>query len=163
MSVRPKRRTYYVDKEVQGELLVKAARYWILSVIVVAALTIIGWIFITPGIATLVKFRDELPSLIGAILVAPIASLLVLPVVLYDLLKLSNRFAGPMFRLRRLMGQVADGEKIEPVRFRQGDYWHDFAEEFNRLLEKIETAEEDCDLGSSATTNEKEDLLVANS
>ena len=65
MSDRRERHAYFVDKKVQGALLVRAARYWVLSLVVVGALTILGWMFVSPGMPVLVEIRDQLPSLLG--------------------------------------------------------------------------------------------------
>ena len=97
MSDRAKRRSYFVDKKVQGGLLIKVARYWLLSVVVVGALTVLGWMFVSPGMSVLVELRDQLPMLLGGLAVALLVSMILLPVILYDLVKISHRFAGPCF------------------------------------------------------------------
>ena len=43
-----------------------------------------------------------------------------------------------MLRLRRAMRELARGEDVQPVRFRDGDFWHDFAEEFNAIAARIQ-------------------------
>ena len=58
---------------------------------------------------------------------AIVGCVFIIPIVVRDLVKLTHRFAGPMLRMRRLMKQVANGEHVEPVRFRDGDFWQDFA------------------------------------
>lgn len=58
---------------------------------------------------------------------------IVLPLALYDMLRISNRIAGPVFRLQRELCRLADGEQVEPLRFRPDDCWHDVADEFNRV------------------------------
>jgi hypothetical protein len=65
------------------------------------------------------------------------ASMLLLPVALIDMARMSNRFAGPILRLRRAMKDLADGREVQPIRFRDHDYWGDFAEDFNRVLARI--------------------------
>jgi hypothetical protein len=65
---------------------------------------------------------------------AVVASLLLVPIILLDSLRMSNRFAGPMVRLRRAMGRLAEGESVQPINFRDNDFWADFAEDFNRML-----------------------------
>ena len=52
---------------------------------------------------------------------------------------MTNRFAGPMFRLKRLMQQAAAGEHVEPITFRDDDYWHEFANDFNQLIVRMES------------------------
>lgn len=141
MSDRSQRSSYFVDKTVQGALLIRAARYWVLSLLVVGALTVLGWMFVSPGMPVLVELRHQLPSFLGGLLVALLVSLLVLPVILYDLAKMSNRFAGPMLRLRRGMKQAAAGEHVEPIHFRDRDYWQEFADAFNELNQRLQSQE----------------------
>jgi len=142
MSDRRERHAYFVDKKVQGALLVRAARYWVLSLVVVGALTILGWMFVSPGMPVLVEIRDQLPSLLGGFVVALAVSLVVLPVILYDLARMSNRFAGPMLRLRRGMEQAVAGERVEAIHFRDHDYWQEFADAFNELNERLQSQEQ---------------------
>ena len=56
---------------------------------------------------------------------------MLLPMVLGRHRALSNRFTGPMLRLRRSMRALARGEHVEPIEFRGGDFWQEFAAEFN--------------------------------
>ena len=74
-------------------------------------------------------FARYAPALIG--------SLVLLPFVLYDALKITHRIAGPIYRLRKAMGKILAGETVGAVRFRDGDYFHEIAEEFNRVKDLI--------------------------
>jgi len=141
MSRNRKRRVYFVDKKVQGALLIRAARYWLLSVTVVGTLTVLGWMFVSPGMGVLIQLREQLPFLLGGLFVALAVSMIVLPVILYDLARLTNRFAGPMLRLRRAMQQAAAGEQVEAVHFRDHDYWQELADAFNELNERLQSQE----------------------
>ena len=141
MAAKVHRKTFLVDRDVQGSLLKKAAGYWLLSLAVVGALNLIGWIFFAPGVDVLVQMREQLPSLFGTLLVALASSLIVLPVLLYDLAKHTNRFAGPIFRLQRSMKEIAAGNPVRPLAFRDGDYWQDLAENFNQIVTRLEAAE----------------------
>lgn len=138
MSQKHLRRKFLVDRHVQGSLVSRAARYWLLSLFVVGALTVLGWIFVSPGVEVLVNMRDQFPSLLGALLVSLAASMIVLPVLLYDLVKHTNRFAGPIYRLNRVMRDAAAGLPVEPLQFRTGDYWEEMAQSFNRILERLQ-------------------------
>jgi nitrate/nitrite-specific signal transduction histidine kinase len=142
MATRTQRKIYLVDHDVQGGLLGKAACYWLLSLAVVGSLNILGWIFVAPGIDVLVQMRQHLPSLFGTLFVALVSSLIVLPVLLYDLTKYTNRFAGPIYRLQRGMNDVADGKFVPPMVFRDGDSWQDLADSFNRIVARLEVLEQ---------------------
>ncbi|QDT02634.1 hypothetical protein K227x_10120 [Rubripirellula lacrimiformis] len=63
--------------------------------------------------------------------------ILLTPLVAYDMLRLTNRFAGPIFRLRREMQRLVDDESESPLSFREGDYWTDFADVFNDLRQEV--------------------------
>jgi hypothetical protein len=124
MATRTQRKIYLVDHDVQGGLLGKAACYWLLSLAVVGSLNILGWIFV------------------ATLFVALVSSLIVLPVLLYDLTKYTNRFAGPIYRLQRGMNDVADGKFVPPMVFRDGDSWQDLADSFNRIVARLEVLEQ---------------------
>lgn len=141
MSRQTQRKTYLIDKSVQTTLLYKAAWYWILSLAVVAALNVMGWIFVSPGVHKLVEIREQLPSIFATFFMALISSLIVLPFLLADLAKHTNRFAGPVFRLQRAMKDLANGKSVAPLEFRDGDYWTELAESFNQVATRLEDSE----------------------
>jgi len=64
---------------------------------------------------------------------------LMLPMFLLDTIKLSNRFAGPMFRLRSAMEKLSNHEPMKPLNFRTGDFWAEAADDFNRVAEQHES------------------------
>ncbi len=65
--------------------------------------------------------------------------LLLLPVFLRDTLVMSNRFAGPMYRLRTGLAAMASGAAISPIKFRTDDFWMAAADDFNIVLEQFNT------------------------
>jgi hypothetical protein len=75
---------------------------------------------------------------------AIVASVVVLPLFIFDILKLSHKIAGPLERLSAEMQKLADGESVEPLRFRDGDYWPELAEKFNELAEKVQSERKSC-------------------
>jgi hypothetical protein len=66
-----------------------------------------------------------------------LALVAVLPFVAYDLLKLTNRFAGPVYRVRVTLEHLSRGETIRPVKFRDGDFWCDLAPKLNVLAARL--------------------------
>lgn len=135
------RKKFFVDPKVQGMLLKRATRYWFLSLALVGCITILGWIFVSPGIGVLVSSGSQLSATLSALVVAVFASMLLLPVALFDLVRVSNRFVGPMFRLRGLMEKAASGEPVGPIRFRDGDVWEEFATAFNNMNDRLQMLE----------------------
>lgn len=136
------RKRVYVDRDMQGGLVWMAARYWAISLSVVGMLTVVGWVFVAPGIAELVESPERLRALLSCLVVALVASAALLPIVLLDMVKFSHRFAGPIVRLRESMRRSAAGEHVAPIRFRDGDYWQDLADAFNAMQARIEQLEQ---------------------
>jgi signal transduction histidine kinase len=155
-----KRKVYFVDREVQGGLLHKSAWYWLLSLAVVGSLNVLGWIFIAPGADVLVKMREHLPSFFAVLLVAMASSLIVLPVLLFDLSRHTNRFAGPIFRLQRSLNALAEGKPVEPLTFRKGDNWHELAEAFNRVLIRLRAAEAQIEIQHCQESHHESDIMT---
>lgn len=128
-----KRKKFLVDSGVQGALALRAVLYWM------------GCTTVTIGIAFLFKLAGsragvaspyaDLWSFCRPI---AIASLLLLPVIAYDMVQMSNRFAGPVIRLRRALLRLAQGEAVEPLAFRENDFWRDLAGEFNVVAAELE-------------------------
>jgi hypothetical protein len=75
-----------------------------------------------------------------------------LPVFIMDTIKLSHRFAGPIYRLRGVIRGLAQGEAYKPVQFREFDFWQEMAADFNTMVEKISGHPE------RATTGTKEEV-----
>ena len=55
-----------------------------------------------------------------------------LPVFVVDTIKISHRFAGPIFSLRRTMREVAEGKPPRKLKFREGDFWHELGGRLQR-------------------------------
>jgi nitrogen fixation/metabolism regulation signal transduction histidine kinase len=53
----------------------------------------------------------------------------------------TNKTAGPIYRLRKNMQQVAAGGAIENVVFRKDDHFLDVADDYNQVLERLRKAE----------------------
>ena len=145
-----RRRRLFVDFKLQGVLLAHTAIYWcycLLSVTLIARC----WVVFAHRPGSSAELFSTLWGYFGPAL---FGSILLLPLVLMDCLRLSNRFAGPMVRLRVAMHRLANGEPVKPVKLRDGDFWCEFAEDFNRVLAR-EAA------GADAAANPAKDTRAA--
>ena len=129
-----KRKRLFVDARVQGGLLLRAAAYWLFCLLSIMMIVLCWRILFGPA-RIFYKHFDDMWFHFGPALVA---SLLLLPLVLWDTLRFSNRFVGALFRFRRDMRALARGEHVEPLRFRKGDFWGEMAEEFNAVVARIQ-------------------------
>jgi hypothetical protein len=125
-----KRRQLFVDPKVQGALVVRTVAYWGFCLIAVTLMLLLWRVISVPGRA----FAFHVDWLWFHYAPAAVASLLLLPIIVLDSMRMSNRFAGPLVRLRRAMRRLAEGETVQPINFRDDDFWSEFAEEFNRML-----------------------------
>ena len=130
-----KRKRLLVDVGVQGSLLLRVTAYWIACVLTVELLSLSWQIATGPEQPTYIAYflnQDWRQSCIR--LVA--SALLLVPIVL-DMLRLSNRFAGPVFRIQRVLREVAQNGIVQHVRLRDKDYWHGFADDLNAALSRL--------------------------
>jgi hypothetical protein len=127
------RKRLFVDPQVQGALLCRSFLYWLICVGLMTAMLACWQVFTGPP--------QNLPQVFAALWFnyapALVVSVLVLPLILFDVVRISNRFVGPVYRLRNSMRRLARGEEVRPIRFREGDFWLEFADEFNRILELV--------------------------
>ena len=108
---KPKRRQYISDKKVQGALAFRLVVYWFLSWTVVAGLAVSVAIFFSMIIEN-VQTWQLLERMASYLWFPLVISVMVLPILVRDCMRLSNRFAGPVLRFRRAMKQLADGETV---------------------------------------------------
>ena len=132
-----RRKRLYIDPKIQGALLIRTAVYWLLCLLT-ASSVLACWMTITgparPLRSPFHDFWNEFgPSFIFAMLMLPIA--------LFDLLRLSNKVAGPMYRIRNEMHKLAMAEPVRPIELRSGDFGGDMAEEFNAILRRFNELE----------------------
>ena len=128
------RKQLFVDPKVQGALVLRAIMYWIFLLITVTLL-LLCWQIITGPARMFYTHFNDMWYFYGP---AAIASFALLPLVVVDIIRVSNRFAGPMMRLRRSMRDLARGEHVAPIEFRDGDFWQDFAKDFNAVVARVQ-------------------------
>lgn len=124
----------FVDAKVQGALIGRVVMYWVACLITIA-LMLLCWRIITGPARIFYTHFSDMWFFYGP---AAVASFLLLPVVIVDIIRISNRFVGPLLRLRRSMRALAHGEEVEPIEFRDNDFWRDFADEFNAVRARIQ-------------------------
>ncbi len=130
------RKQILVDRKVQGALVLRSVIYWCFGVFALS-LIVLCWSAIAgpPGPVFSPARFEQLWEQYG---IVAVASLFMLPIVLIDVVVLSNRFTGPLNRMRCSLRALAAGEFVQPVHFRDRDFWHDVAEELNAVAAYIE-------------------------
>lgn len=64
-----------------------------------------------------------------------------LPLTVVDAVQVSNRIAGPIFRLRRHLHEVAEGKTVSELKFRDDDFWIELAPDVDAAFDKIREQE----------------------
>jgi hypothetical protein len=131
------RRHFFVDPKVQGTLIARVIAYWVVCLISIALMLVCWNAFCEPGRPLAAHLRNVC-FLYGPALAA---SCVLLPLVIIDIVRFSNRFVGPLLRLRRSMRQLGRGEPTDAIVFRDIDFWQDFADEFNTVRARLNDAE----------------------
>jgi methyl-accepting chemotaxis protein len=156
---KPKRSKMFVDHQVQGRLLRRVVAYWCMALVVMGGLAFVQILFESR--------QAPLPIVLNRTLLAfgpaLIAGIVVLPLILIDAMRFSNKFAGPIHRFRREMKRLADGESYDTITFRPGDFWSELATEFNRLAERLEKLEQSGGHAVSRQTDREETFEPAGS
>lgn len=151
------RRKFFVDRAIQGAILWQAILYWLLGsfvylLIITAYRLVPAWV--NAGHLSYEDVWFHVSPLV-------ISSATLLPIVLFQAVRFSHRFVGPMVRLRQVIKQLAAGQKVSHVAFRHGDYWQEIAAEINavsntmdELSERLSSFEEYGDPASSRCAKE---------
>jgi hypothetical protein len=63
-----------------------------------------------------------------------ICGVIVLPYLIWDVLKLTHRFVGPLVQFQKCLAGLARGEKVADVRIRKGDLLGELENSFNEFL-----------------------------
>lgn len=128
-----RRHKMIADRKLQGALLAHTTIYWFYCLFSVTLIAVV-WIIFSKQPESSSELFAQLwlncgPALLG--------SVLLLPLVLLDCLRLSDRFAGPMVRMQRVMRELAEGRSPDAIKLRPGDYWTEFADDFNVVMERL--------------------------
>jgi hypothetical protein len=134
--VKKKPRTkLFIDKRVQGMLVRQMVFHWL-----IAATVMFMFLFAMEALGTTeqLTMRQHFGNLWAKYAVAVVGLVFVFPVFLYDSIKLSHRFAGPMISFRNAMKHLANGETIQPVKFRKHDFWTELTGDLNAIAKRME-------------------------
>ena len=115
---RPQRRKRFIDSNVQGALARRIIFHWLVFLLVASLAAFLLQVLSDP-FRPLASTSQNLWWTHGPFLLVMV---FLLPVFVVDTIKISHRFAGPIFSLRRAMREVAAGQaaaqvEIPPPRF----------------------------------------------
>jgi hypothetical protein len=83
------------------------------------------------------SFADHLTTIWDRYGILFVVMAMLFPVFAYDTIKLSHRFAGPVYAIRFALRRLASGGDIPRVTFRKHDYWTELADDLNSVAEQL--------------------------
>ena len=142
------RRQLLVNGPIQGALITRVVLYWLMSMAIQAMLIL----FLSSGTGSGDELYQRGQQFWWQMQLVVVSSLFTLPLLVLDVVKLSHRWVGPIYRLRLAMQALAHEDKVPPLTFRAGDYWKELADDFNIAAERINRKEEACGKARAALT-----------
>lgn len=131
---RKQRKQNYIDSHVQGSLLRRICGHWLVFFLVAAvAIILLQSLLGDPSKSLTERLQNEIGefTLMGIVMVS------LFPAFMLDTIRFSNRFVGPIARVRRHLRQLATGD-THRCTFRDNDFWAELAEDFNGAAELVE-------------------------
>lgn len=139
------------DVRLQGQLCLRIGIYWL-----VCQLTMVGTIaafnFLSGGDGSAVQFL--IPALI--------VSSLFLPIAMFEILRFSNRFVGPVVNLRRRLDDLATTGTTEEAKVRVGDFYSEICGSINAINLRLQEHENESknDFGANNTESKRLETVV---
>ena len=151
-----KRKRLFVDAKVQGSLVRQLIVHWALACFLIFLYLLTLQAFANGFALSLnenLSVMGQKYGLLAAVM------LVISPVFIYDSIKLSNRFVGPMISFRSVMKKLVDGEDVEPLTFRRGDFWRELTSDLNQISTELRELREF--RAQHASTEDRSDLIEA--
>lgn len=133
MTDKKRRSKNLVDPPVQKSLVNRMIVHWIVFVSAALTLTLLMQYFSNP----FESFKWHLTELWWNQAPMILAMVALLPVFVLDSVKVSNKFVGPIKRMKETIADLSAGKDVEPLSFREGDFWHSLAHDFNKMVAQI--------------------------
>ena len=135
-----KRKQKYIDSHVQGALLRRIFMHWVVFFFVSALTLILMKVLVgDPSLGMM----DRITNQSGELSLLAVVMLALLPAFMLDTTRFSNRFVGPIGRLRRQLRELGTTGAAEPCVFRDNDFWSGMANEFNAVAELVEKQQQE--------------------
>ena len=126
-----KRKRIWIDR-FQTNLSLRLAFYFLLYMV-----TVLAWVAVDRVAASLIEEHfgqgTGYWSLMSACVVVLVGLLFI-----YDMMRFSHRFVGPLFRFRQCLKAIVAGDDMTLMKLRQDDFLQELKDEFNEMLKVLE-------------------------
>ena len=134
------RKQNYIDTRVQGALLRRILLHWFIFFLVAGLAVVIMQALLGDPVKTL---ADRVSEKAADVTILGIVLLAIFPAFLLDTVRFSNRFVGPIVRLRRQLRELADNNGTQHISFRDNDFWAQMADEMNKVTDLVKAQKDE--------------------
>ena len=120
---------------IQGALVLRVAVQWVAMLACIASTSFILQVILDPLADEAARLHNLKVTMISFGLV----TIALLPPFLWDLVKFSHRFVGPIVRLREWVKRTSLEGPTTTLAFRKGDHWQELATEVNEMMMRLRT------------------------
>ncbi len=124
----------YIDRTVQGAIAKRVILHWFVFLVLTSLSLFTLESFLGDSQLSMSEHAGVVLSKYSFFFVLMFA---IMPTFIYDTIKLSHRFAGPILRLKESLKGLADGEEVAHLKFRENDFWRELSEDFNRVADRV--------------------------
>ncbi|MCE9548698.1 MAG: hypothetical protein K8T25_24740 [Planctomycetia bacterium] len=144
-----KRRILLVDQRVQWAIIRQSLLHWMCFAMSTVALLFLLQLLSSAGAPK--SWSEHWRAILSISAAVAATFLLLFPMFIYDSLKQSNRFVGPLMRLRRSLRELAEGKPYQPLVFRENDFWAEMANDLGRAVAQLSKDQQPSKHGEAET------------
>ncbi len=127
-----KRKQLFVDHQVQGTILLRIGWYWLFCFLFVSLSVLLFQTLSHPD----QPFQDHVVPVLARFWPVYLALVVIAPFVLYDALKVSNRFCGPLQRVVRELEHYNRTGEYNGLTFRDNDFWQPLSHALSEAIDR---------------------------
>jgi hypothetical protein len=134
------RKKLFVNAGIQGKMALRFGFYWVIYHLCLWNGAFM-YFFMRSRLSQLTGSSEPMLSLselytkfLSEYLPLTMAATLLLPIVVYELIRQTHRIAGPLVRFSNVMKEMMAGKIVQPVKLREGDMLTDFEKLFNEFI-----------------------------
>ncbi len=164
MNSQHKRKTVLVNRRVQGQVLVRVLWLWVLYHVVLWHVMLFFRFIqycgerLSGGSAR--PFSDLFAEFVHNHYSMLICAVFVLPYLVWDVLKLTHRFVGPLVQFQRCLTSLARGELVKEVRIRKGDFLGELQDSFNEFLRSPYAPKEGTEVAAASPSPSPQSIAI---
>jgi hypothetical protein len=127
------RKKVFVSWTIQGRLLAQLCVYFLFYNVLAWHATFL--IEMLPGGGVPAPIAQRYADFASRHSVWLLCMLVTAPIVVWDMVKMTHRVAGPLVRLERIVRQMARGQRVASITLREHDMLSHFVEALNELID----------------------------